>query len=153
MPRVNKNSSTMKQTAYARRAFGAEGKSKTEIALGVGYSLNTAKKATEKIEQSRGFYNAIAKLAADSGNIASQIMNEFKARGFEDFSNRDLIAGLNAIGNAWGKFNAPLIKEENNSGKKEGNRLRTIVLQRVENQTITEKVKPIEVEKIKVEDF
>ena len=61
-------------------------------------------------------------------------MHEFKARGFEDFSNKELTSALNAIGNAWSKFNK--VPEEMKT-KNETNKLRTVILQQIENQTVT----------------
>jgi hypothetical protein len=73
-------------------------------------------------------------LAQESNSLALSIMHEFKSRGVKDFSNKDLIGALNAIGGAWAKFNP---KEEYESKKsKDNNRLRSVILQQVENQTI-----------------
>lgn len=123
----------MKQLAYARRVWGAQGTDKKSIALDVGYSPAVASSVVSKIESRPGFNNAIAKLAADSNNMALAVMSEFKARGFSDFSNKDLVASLNAIAGAWDKFNKGLIehtKPEDN-GK---NRLKTVILQNIQRQ-------------------
>lgn len=124
--------SSPKQVAYARRVFGGQGVSKKQIALDVGYSPNVANSISSHIENKPGFNNAMAKLAVDSNNLALSAMHEFKARGFEDFSNKDLVGALNAIGNAWSKFNA-VPKDQN--GTPSTNRLRTVILQQIENQT------------------
>ena len=127
----------MKQYAYARRVWGAKGADKKHIALDVGYSMATANKTKEKIETSRGFNNAIAKLASESNNMAVAVMAEFKARGLKEFSNKDLVGALNAIGGAWSKFNGPAIEAmKTEKGKLENNRLRAVIMQRVEHQTI-----------------
>lgn len=124
----------MKQLAYARRVFGAKGSDKKSIALDVGYSPSVANSVVLKIENRPGFNNAIAKLAADSNNMALAALAQFKARGLEDFSNRDLISATNAIVNAWEKFNKgfreTLTPPEDN-GK---NKLRTVVLQNIAKQ-------------------
>ena len=65
-------------------------------------------------------------------------MNEFERRGLSEFSNKDLVAALNAIGAAWTRFNAPphhdkRRPEDYDDGK---NPLRTVILQTVNNQTI-----------------
>jgi phage terminase small subunit len=135
----------MKQIAYARRVFGAEGKNKKQIALDVGYAPSVANSIAAHIENKPGFQNAMALLAKESNNLALEAMSEFKARGFEDFSNKDLVGALNAIGNAWSKFNAPLqTKTEGQST----NKLRTVILQQIENQTVmnppVEKEVPVE---------
>ena len=135
MVRISKAGATLKQTAYARRIFGADGKSKQQIALDVGYSRHIAATPKSKIENTRGFNNAMAKLAADSNNLALTVMSELKARGFSDFSNKDLVGALNAISGAWKNFNQVTDKRDpaDDNGK---NRLRTVILQRIENQTV-----------------
>ena len=120
---------------YAKRMWGAKGNDKKHIALDVGYSPSVANSTKSKIENHPGFNNAIAALAHESNNMAMAAMAEFKARGLRDFSNKDLVGALNAIAGAWGKFNAegrgaPKIPENKN-------RLRTVILQRIENQTIS----------------
>lgn len=127
-----KGGSTMKQMAYAKGILGAQGKTKKEIALNVGYSPNVANSISSHIENKPGFNNAMAALAIDSNNLALAAMHEFKARGFEDFTNKELIGALNAIGSAWSKFNA-VPKEK--APSENSNKLRTVILQRIENQT------------------
>ena len=109
--------------------------SKKQIALDSGYSPAVANSVSSHIENKPGFNNAMSALAIDSNNLALSAMHEFKARGFEDFSNKDLIGALNAIGNAWAKFNTQTPKSD--PGDRLGtNKLRTVILQQVENQTI-----------------
>lgn len=123
----------MKQIAYARRLLGAQGDSKKSIAMDVGYSPNVANSIATHIENKPGFHNAMAALAVDSNNLALAAMHEFKARGFGDFSNKDLIGALNAIGSAWSRFNQHA-KDKGLDNTQ--NKLRTIVLQQIENQNI-----------------
>ena len=127
--------SSPKQVAYARRVFGGQGVSKKQIALDVGYSPNVANSISSHIENKPGFNNAMATLAVDSNNLALAAMHEFKARGFHDFTNKELVGALNAIGNAWSKFHAVpgSGREKDNLST---NKLRTVILQQVENQTI-----------------
>lgn len=120
---------------YAKKVWAAEGKNRTEIARSVGYSPTVVNSPKSKIEDHRGFNNAMSALALESNSLALSIMHEFKARGVEDFSNKDLISALNAIGNAWAKFNTERAPIDRVNSQK-GNRLRTIILQQVENQTI-----------------
>lgn len=148
--RLQKNGSSPKQLAYAMRTWGGQGVSKRSIALDVGYPPNIANSVSSHIEKKAGFQNAMAALARDSNNLALAAMSEFKARGFEGFSNKELIGALNAIGNAWTRFNTvPNAREKNRDGN---NKLRTVILQQVENQTVVtdkeEKEQPI----ITVED-
>ena len=90
---IKKNGSTMKQMAYARKLFSADGINKKQMALDVGYSSNVANSISSHIENKPGFHNAMSALAVDSNNLALAAMHEFKARGFEDFS---VIPGNNA---------------------------------------------------------
>jgi len=128
-----KRASSMKQMAYAKRVFGAQGTTKKEIALDVGYSANVANSVSSHIENKPGFNYAMTQLAVDSNNLALAAMSEFKARGFSEFSNKDLIGALNAIGSAWSKFN--VVKEKPNDHPT-NNKLRTVILQQIENQTL-----------------
>ncbi|MCJ7435382.1 MAG: hypothetical protein MUO77_18025 [Anaerolineales bacterium] len=151
MPRLQKGGYSMRQGAYARRIWGGKDTDKKSIALDVGYSPSVSNTPHSKIEIHKGFNNAMAALAEESNNLALKILYEFKARGVSDFSNKDLIGALNAIGQAWGKFNAGALKLANQDAETLGkNRLRTIILQRVENQTISE-INPLPQEANKVE--
>lgn len=134
MPRTRKGASTPRQFAYARRLFGGQGVDRKQIALDVGYTPTMANHVKEKIESTVGFHSAMAKLAADSNNVALSVMHELQSRGFENFSNKDLIGALNAIGNAWSKFNQKALEREGDRPEK--NRLRTVVMQHIENQTL-----------------
>ena len=134
MPQIPPSGATVKQFAYARRIWGAKGTDKKIIALDVGYSQSTASKAVEKIESTKGFNNAMSKLAAESNNMALAVLSEFKARGLKDFSNKDLVGAMNAIGNAWSRFNQVDIEAAKSGGKKEGNKLRAIVIHEAEKQ-------------------
>ncbi len=131
MSHRTRGKTTIKQMAYARRIFGGQGKCKKQIALDVGYSPNTSNSVKSHIEDKPGFQMAMTALAVDSNNLALAAMYEFKQRGFKDFSNKDLVGALNAIGNAWAKFNAePKVKEPTENS----NKLRTVILQQIENQ-------------------
>ncbi len=133
--KIAKNGASLRQVAYARRVWGGKGENKKQVALDVGYSPSVANSCVSKIEKHKGFNNAMAQLAADSGNIALSVMHEFKSRGVKDFSNKDLVGALNAIAGAWDRFNKGLIEQERptDNGK---NRLRTLMIQKVENQNI-----------------
>jgi len=134
MPRTRKGEATPRQFAYAQRLFGGKGKCKKQIALDVGYTENAANSIKSKIENTVGFHSAIAQLAVDSNNVALAALHEFKVRGFDGFSNKDLVGALNAIGNAWSKFNPEARKKGEDDSK--GNKLRTVVMQHIENQTL-----------------
>ncbi len=129
--KISKTGSSMRQVAYARRAWGAERDTKKLIALDVGYSPSVANSVVSKIESHPGFNNAMARLAADSGNVALTVMHELKSRGFEDFSNKDLVSALNAIAGAWDRFNKGLIESKKPLEDNGKNRLRTVILQNI----------------------
>lgn len=129
-----KNGSTIRQVAYARKLFNGAGRSKKEIAMSVGYSEAMANNALAKIEETEGFQNAMATMAVESNNLVLAAMLEFKRRGLQGFSNKDLTGALNAISSAWekiGKQRAP-----NRNEDPEHNPLRKVFMQKVENQTI-----------------
>lgn len=125
----------MKQMAYARGLLGATGTDKKRIALQAGYSPYVANSISSHIENQPGFHNAMTKLAYESNNLALAALHEFKSRGFENFTNKELNGALNAIGSAWARFNNAGVKER--ESKDDKNKLRTVILQQVENQTIT----------------
>lgn len=129
-----KGGSTIRQVAYARKLFNGQGKSKKEIALSVGYSPAIANNANAKIEETEGFHNAMAKLAADSNNLVLAVMEEYKARGLKDFSNKDLNGAMNAIAAAWDRIAKQ--RAPNRNEDPETNPLRKVFMQKVENQTI-----------------
>lgn len=96
--------STVKQYAFATRRLSGKGNSKKEMALLSGYSIAVAENAKAKIENTEGYQNAVIVLATESNNLLLAVMAEFKARGLEDFANKDLVAALNAISGAWDRI-------------------------------------------------
>lgn len=146
MPRIKKDGSTLRQVAYARRVFSADGPSKRQIALDVGYGPNVANSVTTKIENLRGFNNAMAKLAQDSNLVALAVLHEFKARGVSEFSNKELVNSLNAISTAWARFNKSNFMEMESGYDKSirsaGSKLRTVILQNIAEQNINNSPTP-----------
>lgn len=132
----------MKQQAYARRVFSADGVNKKQIALDVGYSPNIANSVGSHIESTDGFHSAMSKLAIESNNIALAAIEQFKLRGFEDFTNKEMISALTAIAGAWSKFSQPA-RDLEKSNNPSTNKLRTVILQQIENQTVLSSDKPI----------
>jgi len=155
MTKIIKNGSAEKQMEYAKvRIFSNKRPSKKRAALKVGYSLTTANSAVSKIESKPGYINAVSKLSNESQSLALDIMEEFKRRGIKEFSDKNLIGALNAIGNAWAKFNAPpKINPKRDGAYDSGkNPLRTVILQRVENQTISAPATTVETAPLPDED-
>lgn len=107
---------------------------KKDIALSVGYSPSIAHNVSRQIEETEGFQNAMIKLATDSNNLVMAVLAEYKARGLEDFSNKDLNGALNAIASAWDRINKQRAPDSNSDPEK--NPLRKVFMQKVENQTI-----------------
>ena len=126
-----KNRPSAKQEAYARRVYGAKGESKGDIARDVGYGERAIRSPKEKIESTIGFKLAISALAEQSGNVASKILNEFENRDMTDYTNKDLNGALQAISTAYSKFQPKEEESPTSSG-----RLRSVIVQHVENQTI-----------------
>lgn len=129
---MRKPKTSLKQMAYARRVFNGQGVNKKQIALDCGYSPNVANSLSSHIENKPGFINAMSRLASESNNMAMSVLEEFKLRGLKDFTNSEMIGALNAIAQAWSKFNPQAREKEQTAST---NRLRTIVLQQIENQT------------------
>lgn len=154
MVKIHKHDSTRMQEAYARRVYSGGGKkeSKYDIAIDVGYSPSVARSPKQKIESTQGFKNVIAILAEQSDNVAMKILNEFETRDMSEYSNKDLNSALHAIAIARDKFQP---KENADQGTSIG-RLRSVVLQRIENQTINttqvQPVQPVEVEQTQGEE-
>lgn len=145
--KIPNEGSTIKQAGYARDVFAGNGRNKKEIALNNGYTLNAATSAKSKIENTKGYKNAMIEILRESDNTVLNIFAEFRARGFKDFSNKDLINAVTAISTAWEKFNG---KSGGDDGLKSPNKLRNIILQHVENQTIQQNTpsKIVEVEPV-----
>jgi hypothetical protein len=93
--------STPRQLAYATRTLNGNATSKKEAALLSGYTPAVANNAKAKIESTEGYHNAMIVLATKSNNLMLAAMHEFEARGLKDFTNKELVAALNAIGAAW----------------------------------------------------
>lgn len=132
---MKKNSSTIKQYAYATRRLGGQGKTKKEMAILSGFSPAVAENVKAKVEDTVGYKNAVIELAHKSNNLLLAVMTEFEARGLEDFSNADLTKALNAISSAWDRVEK--VRAPDKLKTPEGNRLRGILTQRVETKTIT----------------
>lgn len=136
--KIKKTASAQKQMAYAKNRIFTK-MNKQESALAAGYGRDVAETPKSKIEDHMGFQNAVSELSIKSNTLALDIMKEFETRGLSEFSDKNLIAALNAIGAAWARFNAPMHHHKDNgldydNGK---NPLRTVILQTVNNQTIT----------------
>ncbi len=129
-----KTGSTPKQWAYATNRLGGKGRSKKEIALLSGFSPAMAENAKYKIEETEGYHNAMFALATESGNLVLAALSEYKRRGLTDFTNNELNGMLNAVTSAWER-----IEKKRNPDKlktEEGNPLRKVVMNRIENQTV-----------------
>lgn len=127
--------STIKQFAYATRMMNGQATSKKEAALLSGFSMSVAENARAKIERTEGFRNAIGVLAYRSNNLLVAVMNEFESRGLTGFSNKDLVAAMNAITSAWTKIDEK--RAPNKMQTPEGNPLRAVFTKRVETQTVS----------------
>jgi len=129
-----KHGATIKQYAYATKLLNGQGRSKKDIALSVGYAPSIAANVENKIENTEGFSNAVIALATESNNMVLAVMAEYKARGLKNFSNKDLNGAMNAIAQAWDKFAKHRAPNKNQTP--EGNKLKAVIMNRIENQTI-----------------
>lgn len=129
---------TPSQKKYALGVF-AGGKSKAAAALDAGYSRQVAKNPKYLIEEKKGYKNAMIEILKESDDMVLSIMGQFKERGFTEFSNKDLISALTAIGAAWAKF-SEVGRPKEEDPMTGHNQLRTLVLQRIENQTVHQKI-------------
>lgn len=127
---------TLKQWAYAKKMLGSQGQSKKQIALSLGYSPSSADNVKHVIEDTPGFQLAMREIAMEAGHMVMAVMAEYKARGLDGFSNRDLNGAMNAIANAFDKLGTGtgLLKNKNETPE---NRLRAVLLQNVQSQTVT----------------
>lgn len=137
-----KGGSTIRQYAYATRMMNGQAGSKKEAALLSGFSISVAENAKHKIEATEGFKNAMQVLAYRSNNLLVAVMNEFEARGLTTFSNKDLVAAMNAITSAWSKIDEK--RAPNKMKTPEGNPLRAVFTRRVETQTAAVELAPRE---------
>lgn len=160
MVQIPKQGSTSRQKNYALKAF-AGGKSKQEIALDCGYSPAVSKSVKQKIESSKGYKNAMIEILKDSDNAVLQILASIKKQDFDTYEPKDLMNALREISTAWEKFN-DVSKPKGEDPMAGHNQLRTIVMQRIENQTVNQplpptaekiiEVKPVEEVKTEVVD-
>jgi hypothetical protein len=133
MVRIKEGGSTLRQKNYALKSFAGDGRSKKAIALDCGYPPNVANSVVSKIESKQGYKNAMVEILQESDNAVLGIFAALRDRGYEDFSNKDLISAVTAIGNAWSKFRGVVEPGETPTGH---NQLKTVILQQIENQTI-----------------
>lgn len=134
--RRTRNGFTNKQYAYAKKRLGGDNDTKRGTALAVGYAPSVANVATHHIEQTEGFDNAMAMLASESGNLMMQIYHQLKNKDLEKESVSTLLNAVTVVSQAWERF-TPKQKDTENTG----NKLRSIVLNRIEHQTINAPVK------------
>jgi len=132
MTQIPKHGSTNKQKIYALKSFAGEG-SKKQIALDAGYTLNAANSVKTKIESTTGYKNAMVEILKESDNVVLNVFAEFRDRGFKGYDNKELLAALSVITSAWAKFNEV---DSGGEGKEKHSKLRTIIMQQVENQTV-----------------
>lgn len=128
-----KNGSTMKQKAYARKILGAVHKTKKETALAVGYSMAVANSIKTKLEGTEGYANAVRDLAMETGDVVMHAYASIKNRDLDKEDLKTVLRAVEVLSNAFEKFSNDRVKDDNSL---KNNRLRTVLMQRVENQTI-----------------
>ena len=133
-----KNGYTRKQYAYAQHSLSGKGKTKKEAALLSGFSPSVALKATEKIERTEGYANAMAALASETGNVALKVLHTLKHKNLENEDTRVLLEAVTVLASAWDRFTPKPSKDEET--RKDGNMLRAIFVETVkpkDAQTLT----------------
>ncbi len=96
--------------------------------------MGIAKNAKTKIETTEGYKNALLALHTRSTNLVNKILVEFELRGFDTFSNKDLISAVNAVVAAWDKIDtkrAPTLMKDPTT-----NPLRKVFTERVETRSV-----------------
>lgn len=140
--------STPKQFAYATRMLNGGADSKKEAALLSGFSMSVAENAKAKIEDTEGYHNAMEELALKSNNLMLAALSQFQARGLDGFTNKELIAALNAIGSAWERV------EKQRNPQKElpgGNRLAGIFQRKTVTETVIAAPAEVQAQPVPVE--
>jgi len=140
MSDIKEGGSTAKQMAYAKLIMAGEMETKKEMALAAGYSETSADSTVFHIESKPGFRNAMLQLATEANNLLLDVMKEFKNRTFKDFDDKQLVNALNTISAVSSTFNDAVISTSKLQDEEEtkGNKLRKVILQQVENQTIVQ---------------
>ncbi len=131
---------TRKQWAYAKNSLNPS-VSRGEAAKLAGYGPSLVSHPA-RIDQATGTQNAMAHLAAEAGNLALSAMHTLKSRGFDEFSNAELVRALTAIAGAYEKFQ-PKMKEPADGGA--GSALRALLLSRNGNDVQVSEVIDAEV--------
>ena len=122
----------MKQQAYARKIVSAAHDTKKETALAVGYSQSVAHSAKQKIENTEGYSNAMRDLAMETGDVVMYAYASIKNRNLDKEDLKTVLRAVEVLANAFEKF-SPRPKDDNSL---KNNRLKAVLMQRVENQTI-----------------
>lgn len=112
-----RNGSTLKQWNYAR-ALLSNNKSRYKIAIECGYSPATARKVMNRVEKATGTQIALAELYAEAGNMTLKAMHNLKSRDLDEFTNKELLATISVMVNAFDKFKKTAETEEVKNGLK-----------------------------------
>lgn len=132
-----KNGYTLRQYAYAQGTLAPKKtRTKKALALSVGFAPSVADNTKAQIENTEGFSNAMSALASENGNVALKVYHELKHRDLSKVDFDKLLNAITTLASAWSVY-AP--KQDKGDST---NKLRDIILQRVENQTVNVKAEP-----------
>ena len=112
-----RNGSTLKQWNYAR-ALLSNNKSRYKIAIECGYAPATARKVMNRVEKATGTQIALAELYAEAGNMTLKARHNLKSRDLDEFTNKELLATISVMVNAFDKFKKTAETEEVKNGLK-----------------------------------
>ena len=124
----SRNGYTSKQWAYAQHVLS--GKTKKESALLSGYSITTANKPKQDIEDTEGFSNAMNALASKAGNVALAIMHKLgEPERINKMTTEQLLASVSVLSTAFVRFTP---KPKNNGS--DSNSLRDIFAKQIQEK-------------------
>ena len=110
---------------------------KKELAIKAGYSVSVANTVATHIEKTEGYSNARRDMALKVGEVVTAVVHEIMSnRDMAEIDYKDLLATVKIMSDAMDKI-APT-EQKTLQEQDTGNRLRTIVLQNVETQNITQ---------------
>ena len=119
---------TARQWAYAQNVLS--GKTKKQSALDSGYSMTTANKAKQDIEDTGGFSNAMNALASKAGNVALAVMHKLgETDRVNAMTTRELLESVAVLSTAFVRFTPKPEKDPS-----QGNVLRDIFVKQIQEK-------------------
>lgn len=139
---------TTKQFAYAQHSLSGSKRTKKEMALAAGFSPSVATSVKGHIESTEGYSNAMAELAAKTGNVALKVLHELMNRDLSQEDTKTMLYAVSTLSNAFDKFTPKTPVEKPPTDKAEA--LRAVLLAKVvdiepdKQSQPTEQINPID---------